>query len=103
MMDMAERIANELGRFEGDINDYDAYYRNLKEHFGEMVDHMNALNNMWEGEAHNEFLSTFEVDKGKTLQVIEDFKKVLDELRFAHKEYTECERTVARYIDQMPV
>ena len=68
-----------------------------------MTDHMNALNNMWEGEAHDEFLATFEEDRQKTIRMIEDFKKVLDELRFAHTSYTECENNVASMIEQMPI
>lgn len=100
---MAERIANDLGTFEGDINDYSSNYQNLTSHFSDMVDHMNALNNMWEGEAHTEFLQTFEVDKNKTLQMIEDFKQIMEELKYAHRQYSECENSVAGLIDQMPV
>lgn len=100
---MAERMANELERFSGDIGDYSNHFQNLITHFGEMVDHMNALNNMWEGEAHDEFLKTFSVDKEKTNKMIEDFGKILEELRFAHSEYTQCENSIAGMIDQMPV
>ncbi len=68
-----------------------------------MVDHMNALNNMWEGEAHDQFLQTFSVDREKTFQMIDDFGKILEELRFAHTEYTLCENSISNMIDSMPV
>ncbi len=100
---MAERIANDLETFNGDITDYEGHYKNLVNHFDDMVNHMNALNNMWEGEAHNEFLQTFETDKKKTHDMIKDFKKILDELKFAHREYSECERSISNMIDQMSV
>ncbi|MCR4596567.1 MAG: WXG100 family type VII secretion target [Lachnospiraceae bacterium] len=100
---MAERMANDLTVFDGDINDYGNHYQSLVGHFGDMVDHMNALNNMWEGEAHDEFLATFETDRTKTQEMIDDFKKVMDELRFAHTEYTECENSIANMIEQMPI
>ncbi len=100
---MAERMANNLETFNGDISDYNVYYQNLVQHFNDMVNHMNALNSMWEGEAHNEFLHTFDVDKQKTQNMISDFRKILEELRFAHAQYSDCERSVASMINQMPV
>lgn len=100
---MAERMANDLGRFDGDIGDYNKFYQSLIGHFGEMVDHMNALNNMWEGEAHDQFLQTFSVDREKTFQMIDDFGKILEELRFANTEYTLCENSISNMIDSMPV
>ena len=100
---MAERMANNLETFNGDIGDYNTHYQNLVNHFSDMVDHMNALNNMWEGEAHNELLQTFETDRQKTHDMIDDFNKILEELRFAHTQYSDCERNVANMINQMPV
>ncbi|MCR5556412.1 MAG: hypothetical protein K6F75_02495 [Butyrivibrio sp.] len=100
---MAETIANNLEAFDGDIRDYNSHYKKLINHFDDLVNHMNALNSMWEGEAHDEFLRTFETDKDKTKNMIEDFGKVMEELRFAHREYSNCERDVANMINQMPV
>ena len=96
-------MANELERFAGDIGDYNNHYQNLINHFNDMVNHMNQLNNMWEGEAHDEFLQTFGVDREKTNRMIGDFGKILEELRFAHTEYTQCENNIAGMIDQMSV
>ena len=100
---MAMRMANELERFDGDIGEYNNYYNNLVNHFNDMVNHMNALNAMWEGEAHDEFLATFEADRQKTQAIIDDFKKIMEELRFAHTEYSNCENSVSGMIDQMPI
>ncbi len=100
---MAERMANDLERFNGDIGDYNNYFNNLVNHFQDMVDHMNALNSMWEGEAHNEFLQTFEVDKQQTQIMVDDFRVIMEELRYAHNQYTDCENNVANMINQMPI
>ena len=100
---MAERMANDLERFAGDIDDYNGQHQNLINHFNDMVVHMNALNSMWEGEAHDEFLQTFEMDKAKINAMIEDLGKVLEELRFAHSEYTQCENNIAGMINNMPI
>ena len=100
---MDERMTNDLITFQNDINDYNYYCTNLEQHFQDMVDHMNALNGMWEGEAHDTFLQTFESDKQKTLSMIEDLKRILAELRFAHTQYSDCENTVSAMIEQIPV
>ncbi len=100
---MAERMANNLETFNGDISDYNNHLENLKAHFEDMVNHMNAMNNMWEGEAKDELLQTFETDRHKTNTMIDDFKSILRELRFAHTEYSDCETNVASMIDQMPI
>lgn len=97
------RMANELERFDGDIGEYNLFYNNLVNHFNDMVNHMNALNGMWDGEAHDQFLATFEEDRQKVQAMIDDFKTIMEELRFAHTEYSNCENSVASMIDQMPI
>ena len=96
-----ERIANNLPTFEGDITNYDGAYQSLIGHFTDLVTHMTELNAMWEGEAHEEFLQTFHIDEEKVNQMNDDFKEVLEELRFAHREYTTNENNVASIIDEL--
>ncbi|SFB82452.1 WXG100 family type VII secretion target [Butyrivibrio sp. YAB3001] len=100
---MAERMANNLESFNGDIDEYRVHLQQLTDHFNEMITHMSELNSMWEGEAHNDFLSTFEVDKSKTFAMLDDFKKVLSELEFAHTEYSQCENNISNMIEEMSV
>ena len=96
-----ERIANNLPTFEGDISNYDAAYQSLLNHFSDLVTHMTELNAMWEGEAHDEFLTTFHIDEDKVNQMNDDFKEVLQELKFADKEYTTNENNIASIIDEL--
>lgn len=100
---MAERIANNLQTFESDINDYNNHLQNLISHFSNLITHMNALNSMWEGESHDEFIQKFNIDRENTQIMIDDLKKILDELRFAHSQYSDCERNVASMIDQISI
>lgn len=94
-------IANNLPQFDGDIQDYDAGNKGLAQSFDQMVIHMDELNNMWEGEAHEQFKTTFNEDKLKTQQMLSDVLRVYNELKFAHSEYTNCENNVAGIVNDL--
>lgn len=94
-------IANNLPAFDTDIQDFGAQLLELRRHFEETVQHMNDLNSMWEGEAHNEFMNTFEIDRGKTEEAMNMLQRILEDLRYAHAEYTTCENTVSGIIDSI--
>ena len=98
-----DTIANDLPKFDQDINDFHGSQQDMVNHYEMLVTHMNELSKMWEGEAHNQLMETFDVDSKRTLELIEMLKEIHDELRFAHSEYTNCENTVASYIDNMMV
>ena len=88
-----ELIANDLPRFEQDISDYNSAKLNLDKNYEMLVAHMNELNNMWEGEAHNQFLETFQADSVRVAEMLDVLKEIHSQLRFAHTEYTGCENT----------
>lgn len=94
-------IANNLPSFNTDIDSYNTAFQSLLGHFNDLVTHMQELNGMWEGEAHEEFLQTFSIDQAKVDDMNEDFNQVLEELRYADKEYETCEGKVAGLIDQL--
>lgn len=94
-------IANNLPQFDGDIQDYNAGYNGLTQAFDQMVLHMNDLNSMWEGEAHEQFKQTFNVDQQKTKQMLDDVLRVYNELKFAHSEYTTCEHNVSALVNDL--
>ncbi|MDC7292482.1 MULTISPECIES: hypothetical protein [unclassified Butyrivibrio] len=94
-------IANNLPQFDGDIQDYNSGYTQLSQAFDQMVIHMNELNTMWEGEAHEELKNTFSNDQQKTQTMLDDVLRVYNELKFAHSEYTSCEQKVSGIINDL--
>jgi uncharacterized protein YukE len=94
-------IANNLPQFDGDIQDYAAEQNGLNSAFDQMVAHMNELNSMWEGEAHEQLKQTFTTDQQKVNQMLQDVLRVYKELKFAHSEYTTCESNVAGIINDL--
>ena len=98
-----EIIANDLPRFKQDITDYSGLYNSLMKQWEEMITHVSELNSMWEGEAHNEFMSTFETDRQKMQELTDFLQQLLQELSNAHTEYSQCENQVSGIIDSIGV
>ena len=98
---MADVIANNLPQFQGDIDAYENAEKELSGAFDSMVNNMNQLNTMWEGEALETFKETFARDVVKVNSMLQYLVNVHKELVFAHTEYTECEKNVANIIDQL--
>lgn len=98
-----EQIANNMPRFENQIQGFAGALSSLTAEFEEMTAHMNALNNMWTGEAHDEFLQTFGADAKKVQNMLEYMRTLLANLNYAESEYTNCEQTVGNMIEQISV
>ena len=96
-------IANDLAKFEQDITDYDGSFTRLDRAQLQLLAHMNELQNMWEGEAHDQFMETFSKDYQKVVNMVDFLKEVLPDLNFADKEYTSCESSVESIIESMDV
>ena len=98
-----DTIANDLSRFDQDIVDFQRAQQDLVNNYEMLVNHMNELSSMWEGEAHDQFLQTFDVDSKRTQQLCLLLKEIYNELRYAHTEYATCENKVASYIENLAV
>lgn len=98
-----EIIANNLNKFDEDITDFKGVFEEMKSNYEMLVTHMNDLNRMWEGEAHNQFLETFSVDSAKVMDMINLLEEISHDLRYAHNEYSNCEVKVATIIDSINV
>ena len=96
-------IANDLERFGQDITDYNQMLTRLDADQISLLTHMNELQNMWEGEAHNQFMETFNKDYEIVLQMVEFLKELHGDMTYADTEYTECESSVGNIIENMNV
>lgn len=100
---MGKEIANNLPVFNNSISDYDRAYQALVRDFSEVVSQITALNAMWTGQAHDALMERFRVDQNDTQAMLDYLRELLDDLRYAHQEYTRCENAVAGIIDAIRV
>ncbi|MBE5912016.1 WXG100 family type VII secretion target [Pseudobutyrivibrio sp.] len=96
-------IANDLGRFDPDIENFKGDEKGLNKNFESLVEHVTTLNTMWDGAAYNTFINRFNRDKEEAQNLINQLENVYNNLRFAYTEYSDCENSVASVIDEMNV
>ena len=96
-------IANDLTKFGQDISDYNQMLNRLDADQVQLLTHMNELQNMWEGEAHDQFMETFNKDYQTVISMVNFLKEVHGDLTYADTEYTDCESSVESIIESMDV
>lgn len=100
---MAEIIANDLGRFGDSITEFGNACTALEKDFSEVVRHMEGLNAMWSGEAHDALLKRFKEDQANARKIIDFMKEILEDLNYAQTQYRGCENTVGSIVDSIKV
>lgn len=98
-----EVIANDLVKFGQDIENYQNAKQRLKESYNSFVEHIGALDSMWDGPAKKEFDNRFRNDSERALSLINQLESVYDNLIYANTEYDSCEKTIATIIDEISV
>ena len=98
-----EIIANDLPRFLGDIGDYENAFSSFRTHFEQLNEDMAALNSMWEGEAHDALVASYEKDKARLQELSNLLEQIMNEMKFAHEEYSRCENNVSQTIDSINI
>ena len=96
-------IANDLPRYQGDIDDYSTSYNRLIEETQMLAAHMTDLNQMWEGEAHAALIATFAADYAKLQELNAELYRYRQDMQYAHGEYSSCENQIAAMIDSIRV
>ena len=75
---MAKVIANELERFRQDIRDIDRKIHSMEETGRSMFEEVQALTGMWEGSAHDTYLTQFQADSENIKLAIQNLKEYKD-------------------------
>ncbi len=75
----------------------------MKSDIDSMFDGINGLNSMWDGDAHDAFVSSAQTDRERLLEVIDEINTIMQKLEEAQREYESCERTVASEIQSIQV
>ncbi len=66
-----------------------------------MHDTIMELSRMWEGSAHDAFLTQFRSDCEKMQELFNTIDKLIESMRYANKEYNVCEAAVRAVIDSI--
>lgn len=91
-------IANDLGRFSTDIEKYISAVSDLGLNLQKVYDGIAALNTMWVGTAHDEFIKQFNADHEDMKELLDSLNKFRENLQYANEEYNRCENKVAELI-----
>ena len=100
---MAKVIANELERFRQDIRDIEQKIHSMEETGRSMFEEVQALTGMWEGSAHDTYLTQFQVDSENIKLAIQNLKEYKKSMEEAYRKYQTCERQVAETIKQVRI
>ena len=94
-------MANELERFRSDIDAFEKACKSIDDNYKNMFEEIRALDAMWEGPTHDAFVRQVVQDSESMEEIVEYLKEILEDLRYAHKEYTGCERQVSDIVNSL--
>ena len=97
------RIANDLGKFGGDVQEFKALCTRLRTAHQTLASDFGALHSMWEGEAHNALTERFQEDYAVLGDLVDYLTALEQSLDHANDEYHRCENNVAGIIDSINV
>lgn len=97
------KIEIETGRLQSDINSLRSYLTIMRQTGDAMMEGVNALSAMWEGEAKNAFSIQFKSDY-ETLEAMERvIEDLIGSLEYARDRYNSCENSVGSIINSIRV
>ena len=96
-------IANNLPKFENDIQSYENVCKNLQTHYACVVKNMIDLNAMWRGESYEALIKTFNEDMKAAQGVMDFLEEMKGKLYTADNEYSDCEKRVRRLINDINI
>ena len=94
-------IANNLPIFNRDIEKMENLVTQLESVRSRLFNELAALNDMWEGPAHDGLMARFNADNTFAEEFIKFLKDVTNDYREAHKAYSDCEARIAETISSM--
>jgi WXG100 family type VII secretion target len=102
-MASVKQMGNNLDRFRNDITNFQNALQDFSNAYQKADGSIQSLNGMWEGPAKNALLAMFAQDAEMIKEVINNLRTIYETYDEAHKEYTQCETSVADLIASMNV
>ena len=100
-MDTAREMANNLEAFRRDIGVFETAYAGMNTNYRRLFDDINTLGTTWEGPAHSAYDAQFKADAAMFEELLNLLKQIMDDLNFAHREYSTCEQNVRDLINNI--
>lgn len=102
---MAEtnKLEIETSRLRRDIDSLKAQLAGMRRSGDQMMDGINALSAMWEGEAKNAFTQQFQSDYETLKNMADVIEELIGDLEEAGKQYETCEQQVGTIIQSIRI
>ena len=92
------KLEVETQRLKADVESLRAEVRNLRDKGKDMMEGINALSAMWEGEAKNAFTEQFRIDYNGLLEMAKTLDELIRCLEDARQKYDTCEDAVGSIV-----
>ena len=96
-------IEIDTGQLNKDIGDLDADIKRAEKTLTDMVQEMEELNSMWQGQANMAFRVQFQNDNVMMQELLEEMIKLEECMRYASSEYVKCENEVKDMVDSIRI
>lgn len=96
-----ETLANDMGRFDGDVQAFVSSYATLRSDCEDLRFSMTELGNMWEGEAFEALLTRFQSDFALLESLLERVERLSQSLVYANSAYDTCENKVRDALNEL--
>lgn len=98
-----EQIAVNTDTLTNDINSMKSSLDTVKKKAERMQTSIQELSSMWEGPAHNAFLTQFNTDCNSLIELYSLITDLIGCMEYADKEYVNCENSVRSLIDSIRI
>lgn len=99
----ANEIRVNTNRLGTDADRVNALIKNMEKAINEMKNSVSQMNQMWEGEAKNAFVTAFNDDMNAAADVIEELKSLQTFEAQAKTEYEKSERQIMELVNSIRV
>ena len=93
----------DTGQLNRDIGELDENINKATKTLTEMVQEMEELNSMWQGQANMAFRAQFQNDNVLMQELLQEMQKLEECMRYASSEYVKCENEVKDMVDSIKI
>lgn len=97
------KLEIETNRLQADIDSLQVELEGMRKTGEQMIEGINALSAMWEGEAKNAFIQQFQSDYEKLTETEEIIGNLIEYFQNAREEYDRCEGDVGAIVNDIRV
>ena len=96
-------IEIDTGQLNKDIGDLGESIKKAEKTLSDMVQEMEELNSMWQGQANLAFQAQFQNDNVLMQELLQEMLKLEECMRYASGEYVKCENEVKDMVDSIRI